>query len=102
MPAYFVASYDVTDPEAYAKYSPGSIPTIMSTMTKHGGKLLAAGTENTWIAGERKTLVIMEFPTVEAAQAWEADEEYAKVKPIRLGSTGNRVEVIAPGFVPPS
>lgn len=102
MSAYLIIAYDVSDPERYAEYNPGSLPTIMQTVQKHGGKVLVAGAKPNWHAGNRKALVVMEFPSVDAAEAWEADPDYASAKEIRLASTTNRVEVIAPQFVPPS
>jgi uncharacterized protein (DUF1330 family) len=101
MPGYFIASYDVNDPEEYAKYNPGSMDVLMGTMTKHGGKVLVAGPQDDWIAGKRNALVVIEFPTVEAAKAWTEDPEYAKIKPFRLNSTTNRLEVIAAQFEMP-
>lgn len=45
--------------------------------------------------------MLIEFPTMEDAIAWEADEEYAPAKAIRVGSTTNRVEFVASAFMPP-
>ncbi len=101
MAAYLFIAYDVTDPEAYAGYSPGSMPTIMKTIAKHGGKPLAAGADHEWLAGDRKVAVLIEFPTPAAAKAWEDDPEYQEAKAIRLGATSNRVEVICDEFKPP-
>ena len=102
MAAYFIASYDVSDPDTYAKYNRGSIPVILQTMEKHGGKLLCAGDGNEWIAGERKMVILMEFPSVDAAQAWVSDEEYGAVKGLRISSTANRFEVMRPSsHLPP-
>ncbi|MCB9594973.1 MAG: DUF1330 domain-containing protein [Sandaracinaceae bacterium] len=101
MAAYLIAAYDVTDPEQFAKYNPGSLPVIMGTMEKHGGKVLSAGGDGTWLQGSRHVMVIIEFPSVEAAEAWESDPEYAPAKAIRVASTGNRFEMIAPSFKMP-
>jgi len=102
VPAYLIASYDITDEDEYAKYNPGSIDLIMKTVGRHGGKVLAAGPDNDWFAGERAMIVLMEFPSREAANAWENDPDYRPAKEIRVGSTGNRFEAIAPEFVPPA
>ncbi len=102
MAAYFVASYDVSDPYTYAKYNPGGMPQIMESMTRHGGEVLTAGTGADWIAGARQTSVIIKFPSVESAHAWVKDPQYDEVKGLRLDSTTNCVEFIAPAFVPPS
>lgn len=102
MAAYLVLAYDITDPEVYAQYNPGSLPVIMQTVTRHGGKALSAGSDGDWLAGDRQTLVVFEFPSVDAAHAWEDDPDYAAAKALRLASTGNRIEVIAPEFVMPT
>ena len=102
MSAYAFITYDVSDAETYAQYSPGGLPTIRATVTRHGGKVIVAGGENTWLEGARKALVVIEFPTTAAALAWEEDPDYAPLRAIRLKSTTNVVEVIAPAFVPPA
>ena len=53
MAGYFIASYDVSNADTYAKYNPGSLEVIMGTVAKQGGKLLVATDQATWIAGER-------------------------------------------------
>jgi uncharacterized protein (DUF1330 family) len=95
-----VYAYDVTDENEYAKYSPGSIPSIMQTVAKHGGKVLA--NHGDWRERSRGHFVLIEFPSVEAAHAWDADPDYAPARAIRHGSTANRLELVAPQFVPPS
>ena len=98
MPAYFIATYDVTDPETFAKYNPGSIETIMRTMTRHGGQLLSAGPDADWLQGGNHVSVVIQFPSVEAAHAWHDDPEYAPAKAIRLSATDNITAFVAPAF----
>jgi uncharacterized protein (DUF1330 family) len=102
MPAYFIATYDISDPDEYAKYNPGAMQTIMGTCMKHKGKPLVATGEADWEAGKRHTLVVIEFPSVEDANGWLNDPEYVPLKAIRVGATTNRIELVAPGFVMPS
>lgn len=102
MAAYLIISYDVSDLDVFQQCNPGSLPVITQTMTKHGGKPLAVGGDNDWEAGHRQQVIIMEFPTKDAAHAWENDPDYAAAKALRLASTTNRFEVIAPEFVPPA
>ena len=101
MPGYFIATYDVTDPDTYAKYNPGSMPTIMETIGKHGGKVLAATGDAHWLEGQRHVVVVIEFPDVESGVAWRNDPQYAEVLPIRLGATTNIVEMVVPHFEMP-
>ncbi len=90
MSAYAIFLYNVSDPEQYAKYNPGSMPVIMQTVTKHGGQVIVAGHDCIRLEGaEQDTKVIIEFPTKEAAKAWHDDPEYAAAKKIRLASTSD-------------
>ena len=102
MPGYFIASYDVSDADQYAQYNPGNLPAIMQTIAKHEGRVLIAGPGAEWFDGKRKSMVVIEFPTFEAAKAWRSDPDYAEFLDIRIASTTNRVEVIAPHFEPPT
>ena len=102
MAAYMIFAYDVTNPEEYAKYNPGSMGLIMETLQKHGGKPISAGVDSEWLQDSRQVVVVIEFPNAAAAHAWEDDPDYQAAKAIRIASTGNRIEIIAPEFVPPS
>ena len=42
MAVFAVFTYNVTDPERYAKYNPGSLPTVGATVAKHGGEIVFA------------------------------------------------------------
>ena len=92
MAAYVIAHIDVKDPvkyEDYKKMSPVSIG-------KFGGRFIARGgavevLEGTW---EPKRLVLLEFPSAEAAREWYASEDYAPAKALRQAtSTGDLVMV---------
>ena len=85
MPAYVIAHIDVRDPvryEDYKKMSPISIQ-------KFGGRFIARGAkaevlEGTW---EPKRLVLLEFPSAEAARQWWASEEYAPAKALHQSTS---------------
>ena len=92
MPAYVIAHIEVKDPvryENYKKMSPISIE-------KFGGRFIARGgnvdvLEGTW---KPKRLVLLEFPTADAARKWYASEDYAPAKALRQAtSTGDLVVV---------
>ena len=75
MPAYIVVRVDVTDQEQFAEYmkvTPGIIQ-------QFGGKFLVRGGERVTLEGEEETrrMVIIEFPSVDAAQAFYHSDEYA-------------------------
>jgi uncharacterized protein (DUF1330 family) len=82
MAAYFIVDVDVKNPQAYEAYKQAAAVSI----ARYGGRYLVRGgkhevLEGTW---SPTRLVVLEFPTVEAAKRWYASEEYATVKPIRL------------------
>lgn len=90
MPAYVIAHIDVKDPvryEDYKKMSPISI-------TKFGGRFIVRGAkaevlEGTW---DPKRLVLLEFPSADAARQWWASDDYAEAKALRQStSTGDMV-----------
>lgn len=90
MTAYVLAHIDVTDPgryEDYKKISPISIE-------KFGGRFVTRGGEVTVLEGtvEPKRLVLIEFPSVEAAKEWHASSDYAEAKALRQSaSTGDLI-----------
>jgi len=103
MSAYFVVTYNISNQDEYAKYNPGSMPTIVQTITKHGGEILVAGHDCVRLNGDEQDVkVIIKFPSSEAAQAWHDDPDYAEAKAIRLGSTTNINAFIIDQFAPPS
>ncbi len=89
MAVVLVLTYDVDDPDTYAKYVPGSLRTIGGTITKHGGQPLFTGPAET-LDGDAKTMHVgIKFPDADAVQAWLTDDEYAEAKAIRLSATSN-------------
>ena len=97
MSVYLVITYDVTDPERYADYNPGSLPGIQSTLRKHGGAVVFAGPPESLKGEPTHVAVGLTFPDADAANAWLDDPEYAEAKAIRLEATDNIVSYIAAG-----
>jgi len=84
MPAYFIGRIEVTDPSRYSEYmkaTPGVI-------AKYGGKFIARGGETTTLEGPEETrrIVIIEFPSLEAAKAFFQSAEYQQAKQLREGA----------------
>ena len=85
---YVIGQIDVHDPDAYAEYrthTPASV-------AEFGGRFLVRGGEMTPLEGEppRPRIVVLEFPSVEQAQAWYTSPGYKQLIPIRQGaSVGN-------------
>ena len=84
MPAYLIARIHVTDPEKYRAYmalSPAAIE-------KYGGRFLARGGEIATLEGEpeERRVVIVEFPSLEAARTFYDSPEYREARAAREGA----------------
>lgn len=95
MKAYVIAEIDVTDPAAYEEYR----KMVAATFEKFGGRFLVRGgkvhcKEGGW---QPPRLVIVEFPSVEQAQAWYQSPEYAPALALRTKASNSRL-VIAEGL----
>ena len=82
MAAYFIVDVDVKNPQAYEAYKQAAAASI----AQYGGRYLVRGGQHEVLEGDwRPTrLVVLEFPTVDAAKRWYASDEYNQAKPIRL------------------
>jgi uncharacterized protein (DUF1330 family) len=82
MPAYAIATLQVSDWEWLHEYGPKAAALI----AKHGGRYLVRGGEMQRLEGEAElpsALVILEFPSLDAARAFHADPEYAPLIALR-------------------
>ena len=87
MAAYLILSYDISDPDRFADYNPGSLPAIRETIRAHGGAVIFGGPAE-FLRGEAKQNVVgVKFPDAAAAKAWLDDPAYAEAKAIRLEAT---------------
>jgi uncharacterized protein (DUF1330 family) len=92
MSAYVVVQESVTDQAMFDAYRKDVMPTIAA----HGGRFIVRGGAMTVLEGEwpLPRLVILEFPSRQAAEAWYRSPAYQKILPLRLKScTGNLVIV---------
>ncbi|MBI4572098.1 MAG: DUF1330 domain-containing protein [candidate division NC10 bacterium] len=82
MAAHIIVDVDVKDAKAFEAYKQ---PTAAS-IAQHGGRFIIRSSEYEVLEGRWRParLVVLEFPTVEAAKRWYESEEYRKVMPIRL------------------
>lgn len=81
MPAYIVVDIDIHDAETYEAYKLLAPPSI----AQYGGRYVARGGKCDVLEGDwqPKRLVLLEFPTADAARAWWASPEYAEGKAMR-------------------
>jgi uncharacterized protein (DUF1330 family) len=82
VPGYLILNGDVTDPDAYEEYKAGT-PQVIA---EHGGRFLARGGTATAVEGEwLPRVVIVEFPSYDAALAFYRSPEYQRLVEIRKG-----------------
>jgi uncharacterized protein (DUF1330 family) len=85
MSAYLLANVDVSDAEAYKVYVERNTPLVQN----HGGRFVVRGGRVDVLEGEWAThrVVLIEFPSGDAARAWYNSPEYQAIAPIRQRST---------------
>lgn len=91
MASYIIFEIDITDPSWGPEYAEKVGPLV----AKHDGKLLIRSTDAVRLEGQRgqpTVVVVLEFPTREAAQAWHSDPEYKPL--IDLRNTGSSAEAL--------
>ena len=84
MAAYAVIDVDATDAAKAARYRELSGPSV----ERHGGRFLARGgvldvLEGDW---DPKRLVVIEFPSADAARAWYESDDYREARAVREGA----------------
>ncbi len=99
MAAYFVVNLDVRDPERFATYR----EKVATVVADHGGRYLVRGGELHPIEGDLglKRLVVLEFPSLEAAGRFYESPEYAPLLKLRQESADSDI-VLVEGWAPPS
>ncbi|MGP3773933.1 DUF1330 domain-containing protein [Streptomyces sp. SDT5-1] len=82
MTAYVIAVLDTTPtphPDVLTY-----IERVQSTFAPYGGRFLVHGTPGEWAEGEPLGSVVMaEFPDLDAAHAWYASPAYQEILPLR-------------------
>ncbi len=89
---YIIADVTVTNPAQYEEYKKWS----SEAMRVHGAEVLVRGgkaevLEGNWTPGR---LVILKFPSVAAAQAFDASPEYGRARSARQGAAIMRMVVV--------
>lgn len=92
MAGYVIAQMTVTDPDAFADY-PGQAG---ATVAAFGGRYVVRGgdidrREGDWAPGR---VVIIEFDSVEQAQAWYDSQIYEEAKALRIRSTMSSLMIV--------
>jgi uncharacterized protein (DUF1330 family) len=88
---YVIAEVEVTDPTGYQFY----VDKVMPTLAAHHGKLLVLGKAN---AKEGPipvgNIVVLEFPSLAAAEGWYHSPEYAEAIPLRQRAANSRLFIV--------
>lgn len=92
---YVVAQINVTDQETYADY----IELVLPTIQHFEGEFLVRGGKSINYEGEPhgSRMVVIRFPSYQAAQNWYHSDEYAEAKAIRM-SASTSVQTIIEGI----
>lgn len=85
MPAYLIVDNEITDPKAYDEYRRQVVPLL----ERFGGRLLVRGGPILHLEGDWKPrrLVLIEFPSIDALQAWYHSAEYAPMRVLRQAAS---------------
>jgi uncharacterized protein (DUF1330 family) len=94
MKAYLVANVEVADADAYEPYR-REVPALIE---RHGGRYLARGGAIEVLEGnpDYSRLVIVEFPTLDAARNFYGDPDYQRIMTVRIDNAASSI-VIAHG-----
>ena len=92
MAGYLIANIDVKDPTKFEEYRGKVMPVI----EKFGGRYLIRGGDVRRLEGNLplKRVVVLEFPSVEAAQQFYDSTEYQPILNLRLASTQSDVVLV--------
>ena len=91
-PAYYVAEFELKDPEEIKPYSAG----VTATFEPYGGRFIVRGGRIIGLEGPPpgSRTVIIEFPDMERAQAWYNSDAYRQLRPFRQRSGISRTYII--------
>ena len=83
-PAYVISNIEVSDPAKYQKYAEGAAAVV----TTYHGKILTRGGKAIVFDGRApQRVVVIEFPSLAAAEHWRSSPEFQKLKPLQQQSS---------------
>lgn len=90
--AYYVAEFELRDPEGIKPYSAG----VAGTFEPFGGRYVVRGGRIAALEGPPpgSRTVIIEFPSMEQARAWYDSDAYRNLRPVRQRSGISRTYII--------
>ena len=92
MSAYIIVRITVTDPERYPDYT-AETPALIA---KHGGRFVVRGGALSTLEGpdEARRMVVIEFPSRAAAEAFYNDPAYEPVRAIRWEAADSELIIV--------
>lgn len=89
MTAYVIAEVDVHDLEEYARYR----SMVPDTLAAFGGRFVVRGGTVVALEGDWQPsrIVVLEFSSLETAEAWHASDEYREARTLRQRTTHSRL-----------
>ncbi len=92
MSGYIIADVTVTDPVQYEEYKKWS----SAAMQAHGAQVCVRGGKVEVLEGDwaPQRVVILKFPSFEAAKAFDASPEYGRARAARQGAAIMRMIVV--------
>ena len=96
MAAYLIVNFDVDDSDTYREYQKGAVPSLGIGETS---RLVAYDTETNQVEGEGAghQTVVLEFDSMEDAQAAYDSKAYQEVLPLRFQATSKHFGIIVKG-----
>jgi uncharacterized protein (DUF1330 family) len=93
--AYVIADNEVLDMAKFQEYARA----VPATAEKYGGRFLARGGTAHLLEGDLQPhrVVIIEFPSVQQAQAWWSSPEYEAIKPLRHAAAKCYANILVEG-----
>lgn len=90
--AYLLVQSDVTNPDQYARYAKLT-PAIIE---QYDGKFLTRGGRSLTLEGHKAParVVVIEFPSYDAAQAFYNGPEYTAARKVRAGAAAMQIVVV--------
>jgi uncharacterized protein (DUF1330 family) len=97
MPAYVIVQVEITDRERFGEY----LKETPRTIAAHGGRYIAraGATETLEGPGNRRRIVVIEFPSMQHARNWYHSPEYREVKTLREGAAVGSI-ILVDGYAP--
>ena len=98
MAGYIIATYDITNPEAYPAY----VASVGATLADTGVEVLVADYNSEVVEGQpAKVTVVLKFVSKAAALEWYNSPAYQAVVHHRTANSAGSM-VLVDGFVPPA